>query len=65
MRQEKERIGSDRRSFLKLASVGAVLGGAAAVAGPEAAQAAEDKARDEGRYRETEQIKKYYDLARF
>ena len=65
MSQEKDRVTADRRNFLKLASVGAVLGGAAAVTGAETAQAAEDKARDEGRYHESEHVRRYYDLARY
>ncbi len=64
MSKEKEQVQADRRGFLKLASAGAVLGGAAVVA-PTLAQAEEDKARDEGRYHETAHVKRYYDLARF
>lgn len=54
----------DRRDFLKLATYGTVLGGAAIAAGG-AAQAA-SASRDEGSgYRETDHVKTYYKLARF
>lgn len=56
---------ADRRSFLKLASVGAVAGGAALVAGPKAADAAIAEKSDDQLYKETQHIKTYYDLARF
>ena len=65
MSKEKERIQADRRGFLKLAGVGAVIGGAASVVAPVAAEAAGDEAREDGRYNETAHVKRYYDLARF
>lgn len=65
MKQEKDRVTADRRKFLKLAGVGAVIGGTAAVTGTETAQAATDKAKEDGRYHESEHVKRYYDLARF
>ena len=55
-----------RRSFLKLASVGAVASGVAAVAGSEKAEASETGAETASRgYRATEHVRKVYDLARF
>jgi hypothetical protein len=65
MTKEKKLIEHDRRGFLKLASVSAVLGSAAAVASPGVAQAAVEEAWEEGRYHETDHVKRYYDLARF
>ncbi len=65
MKQSQDRAVSDRRSFLKLAGLGTVAGGAALVAGKgvaEAGMAADDKDR---LYRETDHVKTYYDLARF
>lgn len=54
---------ADRRSFLKLAGAGAVTGGAAVTAG--AAIASPTTTPDgDSLYRETEHIKRYYDLAR-
>lgn len=55
----------DRRDFLKLATYGTVLGGAAvAVAGGTAK--ATSAPSDEGRgYRETDHVRTYYKLARF
>jgi hypothetical protein len=55
---------ADRRDFLKLATVGAVLGGAAIVAGGKA-KAAEPETSDSAGYRETDHVKTYYKLARF
>jgi hypothetical protein len=63
MKQAKTEAVTDRRSFLKLASVGAATGGAALVAGGEAVGASEAKERP-SLYRETEHIRRYYELAR-
>ncbi len=64
--QDKPDTLADRRSFLKLAAAGTVTGGAAAIAGPAAASAAAPQAEAEnGQYRETAHVKRYYDLARF
>ena len=56
---------ADRRSFLKFAGASAVTGTAAAVCagGVVAAPAAEAKPTD-GDYRETDHVKRYYELAR-
>lgn len=53
-----------RRDFLKLASLGTVLGGAAAVVGG-GAQAAETIGETGSGYRESAHVKTYYDSARF
>ena len=60
---EKARKGTDRRDFLKLAGLGGIAGGAAMVAGKdEAAAEAENPRRG---YRETDHVRKYYELAKF
>ena len=55
---------SERRDFLKLASLGTVLGGAAIAAGGHAA-ASETEDPSESGYRETTHVKTYYELTRF
>jgi len=58
---------SKRRDFLKLAGLGAGAAGVAA-AGIARAEVKVERAKDEDRslgYRESEQVKKYYALARF
>jgi hypothetical protein len=54
---------ADRRSFLKLAGAGAAAGGAALVSGDKEVAAAEVKS-GETLYRETDHIRRYYELAR-
>jgi hypothetical protein len=52
-----------RRHFLKLASIGAVAGGASLVAGEKKVEA--EEARSSGAlYRLTDHIRRYYELAR-
>jgi hypothetical protein len=63
MKQAKKEAVADRRSFLKLAGAGAAAGGAALVTGEQKAQAGETKAKP-SLYRETEHIRRYYELAR-
>ena len=66
--KDKEPNSTRRRDFLKLAGVGAGLAGAAAsgLAPPKVAPAAEKPAGEPAAgYRETEQVKKFYALARF
>ena len=57
-------VEAGRRDFLKLASVAAVTGGTALAAGGTEAEAAEVKTGD-GRYRETDHVRTYYDSAKF
>ncbi|MGI9423847.1 MAG: twin-arginine translocation signal domain-containing protein [Hyphomicrobiaceae bacterium] len=64
MKREKEQVTSDRRNFLKLAGAGAVLTGAAA-AGSTSASAQETVDDRQGRYQETDHVRKVYDLSRF
>jgi len=63
MKQAKKEAVTDRRSFLKLAGASAAAGGAAAITGQTPAQAVEAKPRP-WLYRETEHIRRYYELAR-
>lgn len=65
MKQSKKEAVSDRRSFLKLAGIGAAAG-AALVAGKDKAVAGETEAKTQGgaMYRETDHIRRYYELAR-
>jgi nitrous oxide reductase len=55
-----------RRDFLKLAGLGALAGAAAATGGaPRTAEAATAKPATGAGYRETEHVKKAYELSRF
>ena len=54
---------TDRRSVLKLLGIGSVGGAALAVTGEPAAAAAETTVESKG-YRETEHVRRYYELAR-
>ncbi len=60
MKQSKKEAVADRRSFLKLAGA---AGGAALMTGDKKAEASEAKPKT-GLYRETEHIRRYYELAR-
>ena len=63
MKQGKKEAVADRRSFLKLAGAGAAAGGAALMTGDKKAEAGGAKPKT-GLYRETEHIRRYYELAR-
>jgi hypothetical protein len=63
MKESKKEVVADRRSFLKLAGAGAAASGAALVTGEKKAEAAEAKPKI-SLYRETEHIRRYYELAR-
>ena len=66
MTSKKDKVSkSDRRDFLKLAGIGAVAGGAAALGGAKKAEAAEADAPAGRGYRETEHVRKFYRSARF
>lgn len=63
---DKTAAKADRRSFLKLAGAGVVGSGAAlasTVAPADAASSAPEAG--EGGYRETDHVKRYYELAKF
>lgn len=64
MRKDQEATTTKRRDFLRLASVGAVSGAAAAVVGAPVAEAKIESETSVG-YRETAHVKQVYDLARF
>ena len=65
MKTKKEKIlGNDRREFLKLAGVGAVAGGAAALGANKKAKADAAEVTSSG-YRETDHVRKFYRTARF
>ena len=66
MSHEQDRSETDRRSFLKLAGLSTVTGGAALVAQGKPADAADapDGAGGAG-YRETAHVRKVYETARF
>ena len=59
----EEKGATDRRDFLKLASLGTVMTGATIVAG--GVQASEVEEAQGSGYRETAHVKTYYDLAKF
>lgn len=63
MKRQDDKAITDRRSFLKLAGAVTATGGTAVAAATPAA-ASENKTR-QGLYRETEHVKRYYELARF
>jgi hypothetical protein len=63
MQRTEDKAVADRRSFLKLAGLGAVTAGAALASADKQAEAGEEKARA-SLYRETEHIRRYYELAR-
>jgi hypothetical protein len=60
-----EKTVAGRRGFMKLATLGTVLGGAAiAVGGKARAEVSPADKKGKG-YRETPHVKTYYDLSRF
>jgi len=59
-----EKNATDRRSFLKLATVGAA-GAVVATAGAQVASADEKQHGETTGYTETDHVKKVYELARF
>lgn len=61
---KKENKVEERRDFLKLASLGTVLGGAAAVTGTKAVAATPVEDTKSG-YRETDHVKTFYESTRF
>ena len=63
MKESKKEVGANRRSFLKLAGAGAAAGGAALMTGEKKAEASEAKPKS-SLYRETDHVKRYYELAR-
>ncbi len=64
IKDHDEKIAEDRRDFLKLASLGTVVGGATLAAGATAHASTEEEVKGSG-YRETSHIKTYYELSKF
>lgn len=65
MSHDKDRATTDRRSFLKLAGVTTVTGGAALAASGDSVAAEAPKSPTAAGYRETDHVRKVYDTARF
>jgi hypothetical protein len=64
MKDIKKEAVADRRSFLKLASASAAAAGSAAVLSGEAKAETGEAKQKVSLYRETEHIRRYYELAR-
>ncbi|HET6519329.1 MAG TPA: twin-arginine translocation signal domain-containing protein [Geminicoccaceae bacterium] len=67
-RDREAKSAAPRRDFLKLAGLGGVAAGAAALVGVRRAEATaveEAPGRGGTGYRETEHVRRYYELARF
>lgn len=62
---EKSGAQADRRGFLKLAGASVVGSGAALASTVTPAAATDAPTKDAGTYRETEHVKRYYELAKF
>jgi hypothetical protein len=63
---DRDTEGLARRDFLRTAGVGVVAGvGAAIVGGADEAAATEPAPAAKGRYRETDHVRRVYDLSRF
>ncbi len=66
MKQSNKKVAkADRRSFLKLAGAGVVGSGAAFASTVVPAEAANTPEANDGGYRETDHVKRYYELAKF
>lgn len=65
MKQFDKKVDADRRSFLKFAGAGTVAGGAALVSSVPAQAAVQDQDTRDGRYQETEHVRRFYELSRF
>lgn len=63
MSEHKGTRAASRRDFLKKAAVAVGAAGAAAAAGPAKAETPVTREQDGG-YRETDHVRKYYELAR-
>jgi len=65
MSENRQKAKADRRSFLKLAGLGALSGGAMLALDKSPARASEVSVKLTGSYRETDHIRTYYESARF
>lgn len=64
-KQDKKAEGLGRRDFLTVAGVGVGAVGVAVLAGSASAPAAAAAAKPDSGYRETEHVRRFYQLARF
>jgi hypothetical protein len=64
MSDETKKPLADRRNFIKLAGASAATAGAAVVSAGAIAAAPVVKPADDAMYRETDHVKRYYELAR-
>lgn len=63
---DRETTGVGRRDFLRTAGIGALAGvGATLVGGTEQAEADAPSPATNGRYQETDHVRRVYDLSRF
>jgi len=65
MSEKGQKAKADRRSFLKLAGLGALSGGAVLALDKSQAKASEATVKPTGSYRETDHVRTYYESARF
>ena len=65
MKKDTTKPDTDRRGFLKLAGAGVVGTGAVAASTVVPAEAATAEPKDTKGYRETEHVRRYYELAKF
>jgi len=65
MDEKDKKAIADRRSFLKLAGLSAVSGGAALVADAKSGEVNAETRPVDALYRETDHVKRYYELAKF
>lgn len=65
MSEKRDRSVADRRSFLKLAGLGAAGGAVALATGGTSAEAEASDKQGGALYRETDHVKKFYETARF
>jgi len=65
MSENRQTAKADRRSFLKLAGLGALSGGAMLALDKSPAEASETSVESTGSYRETDHVRTYYESTRF
>ena len=66
MKSSDKKVDAGRRSFLSLAGASAVAGGAVLASGSKPADASEvAKDQDNNVYRETDHVRRVYELSRF
>lgn len=65
MKQKQQAKQVARRDLFKLAGLGGLAAGAAAIAATREAEAATEPSTSNAGYRETPHVRKYYELAKF